>query len=372
MEIKTSSINLIATAMFGGKETLQISLKETYRQRPQYQQYLRKEFARGKDLDCPSIFKYLDFKETADGGPTISLEWEDSNALADWLKDDHNDDEKKRVVRQVVDALEYMHNSGVVHGNLNKRNIFITKKGTVKLLTVRERYTDLLSQPTDNLKYMAPEAKDGTVALDARTDVYALGVLLKDLGFMEEYRTVIAKCVSFGRNERFEDIEAFTDAFEKRRYVRTTDRSSAVSSRPSSNKTMAVLAAVAAIVIIVGVAVFMNRNNDDENLSAMPAQTETVADGQQTTVATDSVPQQTTPSSDMVEYGEGNEYLTELVPQMKTDLDKIYNAGDDAATTHKKVARYYKGLRRVLKKQGKTEAQLDAFDKAFAQYTSSH
>ena len=85
-------------------------------------------------------------------------------------------------------------------------------------------------------------------------------------------------------------------------------------------------------------------------------------------------PQTTQPSdSDQTQQAEqatgDNAFLNDLVPQMHTDLDKIYNSGADPATIHAKVAAYYKGLRRVLKKQGKTSTQLDAFDKAFAEYT---
>ena len=64
-----------------------------------------------------------------------------------------------------------------------------------------------------------------------------------------------------------------------------------------------------------------------------------------------------------------NEYFGNTFNGINTDLDKIYNSGADPATIHAKVAAYYKGLRRVLKKQGKTSTQLDAFDKAFAEYT---
>ena len=53
---------------------------------------------------------------------------------------------------------------------------------------------------------------------------------------------------------------------------------------------------------------------------------------------------------------------------MHADLDKIYNSEEDPAVIHAKVGAYYKGLRRALKKQHKSAGQLDAFDKAFAEY----
>lgn len=201
MEINTQSINLVATANDGGKQVLLIGLKEAYRDKPQYQRYLKKEFERAKSLDNPNIFKLLAIKETPGNGTCIETEWEDARTLAEWLKEDHNDDEKKRVVRQIASAVGYMHGQGVVQGNLNTHNVFITKRGDqARLLAVRLRYTDILRQPAETLKFLAPEAKDGTVGLDGKADIYSLGIMLKEMGFTAEYASVIDKCCRFGRN----------------------------------------------------------------------------------------------------------------------------------------------------------------------------
>lgn len=129
-EIKTDSINLIATANDGGQSVLYVGLKEAYRDKPQYERYLRKEFEKSKALDNPNIFRLLEISETENYGLAIKTEWEDSRTLAQWLKEaDHNDEEKKRIIRQVASALSYMHSQGVVHGGLNSHNIFITRKG---------------------------------------------------------------------------------------------------------------------------------------------------------------------------------------------------------------------------------------------------
>lgn len=369
MEIKTPSINLITTATEGGRETMRIGLKEAYRNRPQCVQYMRKEFARGKDLDSPHIFKYIDLKEDAATGISISLEWENCTTLADWLKEERTTEEKKRVVRQVAGAVDYMHSAGVVHGCLNTHNIFITNKGgNARLLTVRQRYTDMLSQPSDTLKFLAPEAKDGTVGLDARTDIYSLGMLLKEMGLGDEYRNVIAKCCKFGRSERFATVDEFSDAFERRHYTSSRDDAPRSSAGSSANKKMAIVIAVIAILVGVAVAVYMAKG-DDNTSPTEPTQTEQAVNPEQGDAQSADTTLEQPATDGMGQYSDDNAYLNELVPQMHTDLDKIYDSGDDAATIRQRVARYYKGLRRVLKKQGKNAAQLDAFDRAFADYT---
>lgn len=377
MEIKTTSINLIATGKDGGKDVLQFGLKEAYRAKPQYQRYLQREFNRGKVLDNANIFKYIDIKETETNGLCIETEWEDSRTLAEWLQEGHSDDEKKRVIREVASTLNYMHGMGVIHGSLNTQNIFITRKGDdVKLLTITQRYADSLNQPSETLKFLAPEAKDGTVGIDARADIYSLGVMLKEMGFMMEYHNIIERCCRFGRNERFENIDAFLEAFEHRRYNRASDELTNDAPAVSSNKKMAIILAFIVVMIGVAVAFFVSEGDGDDATANQPAATEQT-DTTQTAAASDADTTKNTQPATQPQgdnngtvYQGDEAYLNDLVPQMHTDLDKIYNSGADKATIRKKVATYYKGLRRVLKRQGKTNTQLDAFDKAFAEYTN--
>lgn len=378
MEFNTSSINLITIGKDGGKDVLMIGLKEAYRAKPNYQRYMRQEFERGKDLDSNDIFKYIAIKDDPDKGPVVETEWEDSRSLADWLKEGHSDDEKRRVFRQVANAISYMHSKGIVHGGLNASDIFITKKGEdVKLLTFKLRYTDILKQPQETLKYVAPEAKDGTVGLDVRADIYSLGMMLKDMGFNAEYHNVIEKCCRFGRNERFEDVAQLMDAVDKRRYNRPADELTDAQPSISSNKKMAIIIAVIVVLVCVAVALLVAQNGSDQSQQE-PQQTEqndsiTTRDTSDQDSTNSEQPQTTQPSDSdqqVQQNQDDNAFLNDLVPQMHTDLDKIYDSGADPATIHAKVSAYYKGLRRVLKKQGKTSAQLDAFDKAFAEYTS--
>lgn len=367
MEIKNSSINTIATGKAGGKDILTIGLKEAYGAKPNCQRYMRQEYERGKDLDSNYIFKFVALNDDAEKGVAVVTEWEDSRNLTDWLLEGHSDDERKKVFRQVASAIGYIHSKGLVHGCLNAANIFITRKGDdVRLLTFKVRYADMLKQPQDCLKYAAPESKDGTVSLDSRADIYSLGVLLKTVGFGAEYHNVIEKCCRFGRNERFDTVDALLDAMDKHRYNRQSDKLSDAQPTISSNKKMAVIIAAIVVLVCVAVALLLAQPGSEQSQNeALPTeQTDSAAQSSQDVNAQ---PVQTT----NFEQAQGeNEFLNELVPQMHTDLDKIYNSGDDQATVKSRVASYYKGLRRVLKKQHKTSAQLDAFDQAFAEYVN--
>lgn len=383
MEFNDSSINTIVAGKDGGKDLLTIGLKQAYGSKPNFQRYMRQEYERGKDLDSNYIFKFIAVNDDAEKGVVVTMEWEDSRDLTEWLREGHSDDEKRKIFRQVANAIDYIHSKGLVHGCLNASNIFITRKSDdVKLLTFKVRYTDIMKQPQESLKFVAPEAKDGTVGLDVRADIYSLGVLLKTLGFDMEYHNVIEKCCRFGRNERFEDVASLLEAVDKHRYNRPADELTDAQPTISSNKKMAVIIAIIAVLVCVAVALLVAQSGDDQsqNEAQQTEQPDSLAQGAKNSNEQGQADQNSNYEAQdenanqlgdsTVEAQGDNAFLTDLVPQMRTDLDKIYNSGADQATVKQRVASYYKGLRRVLKKQHKTSTQLDAFDKAFAEYVN--
>jgi serine/threonine protein kinase len=378
-EIKTPSINLLMTGKEAGRDVMVIGLKEAYRDKLQYQRSLKREYAQCRELKHPNILEIIEERDDDQYGLCLVMEWESARTLTEYIQESHSEEEKKSIIRQLADALSFLHQNGRVHGALNPDCIFVTHQGDrVKLLNFRIRYADQMHEPIASLKFRAPEAKDGTVALDARTDVFSLGMILKEMGFGSDYEEVVSVSSNFARNDRYPDVETFLDAFEHRRYTRRSSGSDG--GNGAGNKRAAMLIATIVGLVVVAALLYFNRNSGvpeaEQPVAEMVDSTQTDAiqennAAEQTSQsAANDQPQDTNSKSATVSgnYSDDLAFLNELVPQMHIDLDKIYASGGDNAAIHAKVARYYRGLRKAL--GNKTDAQFAAYDKEFADYVN--
>jgi serine/threonine-protein kinase len=89
------------------------------------------------------------------------------------------------IVGQLTDALDYLHQRGVVHCDIKPANVMIARGSPTAVLIDFgiARAPDYIGPPlaVGTPQYMAPEQCDVAAPCDGRTDLYALGVLIFEL-----------------------------------------------------------------------------------------------------------------------------------------------------------------------------------------------
>jgi serine/threonine protein kinase len=142
-----------------------------------------------QQLDAPNIARgYRAFRFL--GTYVMELELVAGSTLEELLEQGEafGEDEALAVVLQVAHALEALRAQGVVHRDLKPDNIMLAGDGTVKLIDLgfAAGSADADAGQADGTTlgtpaYLAPEQARGAGGLDARADIYSLGVTLFQL-----------------------------------------------------------------------------------------------------------------------------------------------------------------------------------------------
>jgi tetratricopeptide (TPR) repeat protein/predicted Ser/Thr protein kinase len=125
--------------------------------------------------------------------PFFAMEIIHGKPLIEYAEAKHlNTRQRLALMIQICEAVEHAHQRGIIHRDLKPGNILVEESGQPKILDFglarvtdgdmqATRQTDM-GQLLGTLAYMSPEQVTADpLALDARSDVYALGVILYEL-----------------------------------------------------------------------------------------------------------------------------------------------------------------------------------------------
>lgn len=166
---------------------------------------LKREYTLLSQLECPYIVRVWKLRNDPKVGLAIVMEYVDGLQLDKWLKTKPTKAQKQQILSELFEAIQYLHNKEIVHSDLKPQNILVAGNH-VKLLDVGFSDKDEFTQSNIGYTptYAAPEQiKGGTT--DSRTDIYAIGALIRLL-FPHDYRLVVRRCMRTNPQKRYASI----------------------------------------------------------------------------------------------------------------------------------------------------------------------
>jgi serine/threonine protein kinase len=161
-------------------------LHAQYARNPKIQQRFRNEAATLSKLKHPNIVALYDFIES-DADIYLVMEYVEGRNLEEVVRTDTGPMPTKmllQIFQQILSAVGYAHQQGVVHRDIKPSNFMIDAHGAVKVLDfgIAKLLEDDQHLTKTGLRmgttfYMSPEQVN-TEAVDHRSDIYSLGVTL--------------------------------------------------------------------------------------------------------------------------------------------------------------------------------------------------
>ena len=147
------------------------------------------------------------------------MEYVDGRTLAAFLAENPSAAMRERVFEQLLQAVAYIHRCGVVHNDIKPENILVTRADNdVRLIDFGLADDDahyLARTLGCTPAYASPELLAREKDIDARSDIYSLGVVMREI-FGNRLSRIAGHCLCACKEKRYANAEQLLAAFRHR------------------------------------------------------------------------------------------------------------------------------------------------------------
>jgi serine/threonine protein kinase len=180
---------------------------------------LQREYELSLGKTHPNIVTVFTFEQNTIVGPGIVMEYVDGRTLAAFLAENPATAMRERVFEQLLQAVAYIHRCGVVHNDIKPENILVTRADNdVRLIDFGLADADAYCMARMlgcTPAYASPELLAREKDIDARSDIYSLGVVMREI-FGNRLSRIAGHCLCACKEKRYANAEQLLAAFRHR------------------------------------------------------------------------------------------------------------------------------------------------------------
>lgn len=199
--LSDSGHNLVYRAQMGGKWVVLKAAKPDEGEQTRNRLLLEREFEIMHRLDSIYVVQTIAMVNDPQLGRAILMEYVHGRSLDRFVTENPSAAERRRVADELMEALIFLHERQIVHGDLKPSNILITDSGNhVRLIDFGFSDNEaFIAKNIGTSPSISTEEQLPTDVLKPERDIYALGKILTLL-FPHSLKPVIRRCLASDRS----------------------------------------------------------------------------------------------------------------------------------------------------------------------------